>query len=533
MDPTMTKMAQATCVDEAAGRRSTPFLPVVHCFEYDGTFYAYFVRTGDLVALSRPAYEALAQIAGGLSLSQLRQSLSADIAARSTVPVLHDLDQLEQAGLFEAELTLTAAQTDADIEGLLRHHPRNIMFLVTEACNLACTYCYELNQGVHAKPLTMKQVDARKILDTYLAEAAGREDVCVTFFGGEPLLNFALIRDTVLYAEEQAKLRNVRISFTTTTNATLVTPEIAAFLAEHRFHVMVSLDGSKEANDRHRVFHDGSGTHDVVVRNLRVLIEAMRHAGVRLPKIRATATAGNEDPLAIDKYLRSLGTPFVEVGESHGTASGGRKAYDVEYTGNPSDASQAPFAREQQRILAALASNPNQVPHIPAPLLKSLRKIHDEASRQEIRQVPAPTLCGVCRNMKAVTPGGDLYPCHRYVGMPAFKLGNIHEGGPDKARVERYYHAIYSAYEEKCTKCWARYLCGGQCPWYLSNDQGTVGPPDDATCDSIRGGLTAALGFYATLLAKYPVAFKAYLATEPTALIGTQLHCAPDQSCST
>jgi uncharacterized protein len=135
--------------------------------------------------------------------------------------------------------------------------------------------------------------------------------------------------------------------------------------------------------------------------------------------------------------------------------------------------------------------------------------------------------------MKAVTPGGDLYPCHRYVGMPEFKIGNIHEGGVDKQKAKQYYEGIYNAFALKCSKCWARHLCGGQCPWYLSRPDGTIVTPDDSTCDTIRESFETYLGLYSLLLESFPAAFQRVLEVDPKTIRGQELGQAPDLQCGT
>lgn len=504
--------------------------PVVHCFDFRGEHFAYLVRSGDLIRLSPAARIAFSAIEASATveeaLGDVRSTLGED-AARS---IEHDLTALAEAELLTPEIALTNAQIDDANAALLAHRPRNLMFFVTEACNLACTYCYEKNQGVHDRPLSLKQVDARKILDRYFEESGGR-DVTITFFGGEPLLNFKVVREAVGYALDLGRERGVAVGFTMTTNLTLLTEEIAEFLAEHKFHVMVSLDGAKDGNDRHRVFRDGSGTYDKATSNLKMLIGKMRSAGVRLPKIRATLTAGNSDAIAVEQHLRTLGTSLIEIGSTHGTVEGGNSPHDV-----ASDSEEARLAHERvlsiiHQTLDEIEENGKPVRRVPGFISKNLQRIHEDISRAQLEQTPRPKLCGVCRNMKAVTPGGDLYPCHRYVGMPAFKMGNIHEGGLDREKVSNYYRALHENFASHCTQCWARYLCGGQCPWYLSTDDGKVIPPDEASCDGIRSSMETSLALYATLLERHPAAFKKFLSVTPESVRGVDPMRAPDESC--
>lgn len=506
-------------------------VPSLHVFEFEGNRLAYFVSTADLLRIgSEASAEALTLIEAGETADFARQRVRRDYPEAEADAACSDLDVLESAGMLGSTESRAVEVLSSDIAGYMRHKPRNVMFFVTEACNLACTYCYEKNQGVHDRPKPMGRVDARKILDGVF-DAADTRDCTITFFGGEPLLNFPIVREATLYAEELARQRGRRVDFTMTTNLTLLTDEIAAFLADHRFHVMVSLDGNRENNDRYRVFRDGSGSYDVVVQNLAKLSARLRDAGVRLPKIRATMTAENFDAVAIEQHLRTLGTPLVEIGITHGTVPGGKTDYDVGAASSHRNTLKDMHLREVRRILTVLGRDPEANPEMPSAMVKALRKVHEEIARKQAHTTARPKLCGVCRNMRAVTPSGDLYPCHRYVGMSAFKMGNVHEGGFDADRVRHYYQDVYTAFEAGCGQCWARHLCGGQCPWYLSDDDGKVHAPDDETCDGIRGGYEGHLGLYAVLLQSHPAYFAKVIGSSAVDVMGAVPSRAPDDSC--
>jgi uncharacterized protein len=503
------------------GGATGPLQPLspLHVFAFRGAWFAFFVRTGDLVGLSEPAARVLGWCEKGLGRREIDERAHSEFGSELAERVLADLEKLEQADLLHPNVSVTPKERRNDIEELLRHQPRNLMFFVTEACNLKCTYCYESNQGVHDRARTLKQVDAERTIDAYFAGSPRRQGLTITFFGGEPLLNPTVIRESVAYAKRKASELGKEVGFTMTTNLTLLTEDMADFLARERFHVMVSLDGDKEGNDRYRKTVDGQGTYDVVKRNLQVLIAKMREHGTRLPKIRATLTAENSDPIAAEAHLRSLGTPLVMIGETHGTANG-RYAYDVNANSAARDANRRAAENVVDTVLRQLSENPGTLPDMPPSVVEGLRTIHAEVTREAPHGAARPKLCGVCRNMKAVTPGGDLYPCHRYVGMEAFKLGNLHKGGVDQVKERDYYERLYAVYEEKCAPCWLRNLCGGQCPWYLSSADGSVRTPDEDFCDTIRDGYEQRLGLYATLLGSFPEAFTQLMGTSATSMSG-------------
>ena len=500
-----------------------------------GGKYAFFVRTGDIVKLTEPSYAALTLFCQGVEMAEIAQSLVVDFGKTEGLEAFVELDSLLNEGYLVRELAFSDKDIDGDVMGLMNHQPRNLMFLVTEACNLACTYCYELGQGVHSMARTMKQSDAREILDAYFEGSSGRDALTVTFFGGEPLLNFKVIKDAVEYCKGKAECLGKSVDYTLTTNLTLMTEEMAEFFAANKFHVMVSLDGDKEGNDRYRKTTRGEGTYDRVVANLEVLIGKMKDHKTRLPKIRATLTAENSDAEAVEAHLRSLGTHLVMVGASTGTVEEGKHAFDLggEQELSATQRKGVEMLHRVNSIVDRLAANPLETPEFPNSVVQGLKKIHGEVTLRRAHAHARPALCGVCRNMKAVTPSGDIYPCHRYVGMPKFKLGNLINGGVDEAKIQDYYRDLYRNFQVKCVQCWARHLCGGQCPWTLATSKGGILPPDDEDCDRIRESYTQSLGLYAHLLDQYPAAFEKLLGTQATALTGGKHHSnAPDEACS-
>jgi hypothetical protein len=154
----------------------------VRCFRFEGRRFGYFPRTADLVALTEPAFLALTAIEAGETSDVAARRVATQFGPEAGERARADLGQLEEHGYLRPEVELGDAQKRREWEALLLHQPRNLMFFVTEACNLKCTYCYELNQGVHSSAAMLKQVDARRIIDRYF-ESTDRDAISITFSG--------------------------------------------------------------------------------------------------------------------------------------------------------------------------------------------------------------------------------------------------------------------------------------------------------------------------------------------------------------
>ncbi|MBC7791957.1 MAG: radical SAM protein, partial [Anaerolineae bacterium] len=238
----------------------------------------------------------------------------------SVAEIRSALRELEEAGA----LSLGDAPVDLPKVPARSFPLQRIVLNVTNQCNLACGYCYEYSEDKISKtankPKNMNHQIAEAAVDLLFRESGDHPSVHVTFFGGETLLNFPLLRSTVDYARKQAASANKRVEFSLTTNATLLTETIVDFLAEQRVGVTVSIDGDREMNDRMRVFHDGRGSYDVIVPKIRLLLERHRTNSIGA---RVTLSAGVAEIRRIyDHLTREVG--FKAVGFSPATANPSR-----------------------------------------------------------------------------------------------------------------------------------------------------------------------------------------------------------------
>ncbi|MCC6409374.1 MAG: radical SAM protein [Planctomycetes bacterium] len=411
----------------------------------------------------------------------LADRLTRDFGGVTLESVLAEVTMLADLGLFVLERLETPEERDDSIRRHIELPTRSGQVLVQTSCNLKCTYCYEVAAKFHDTGKSMSLDAGLQSLELLFQRLGKRKHLDITFFGGEPLLNFALVRQLVARAYVRAEELGKTVGFRMTTNGTLLDDEKIAFLVEHRFAVMVSIDGPPEFADRQRIDHAGRGTTAKAVANARRLIAAQRAAGMREAMIRATLTQQNPSREAVAGYFAENDFQRTMIGSSDGRAHEKRW---TDFGGSETASANADVERALDQYLESRRDDTVRPP-LGFDFSAGLKRVRDGlASGLQVRRTP---MCGTGRNTTAVTEHGDLYPCHRYAGEESYRIGTL-STGIDRERLGRYFAEIFDGYDRHCSACWARAICGGQCPWYLSRPDGHVGTPDDASCDEIRRG---------------------------------------------
>lgn len=460
--------------------------PSFHAFECEDDRLVYDLLSGSVLEVSQPALQLLQGIEARLAPAQILASVqlegeSAEAREEALNALVDELYCLHDAGFLRTEDTSRVAEVERLVaESLMAHSPRKMMLMVQSNCNLACTYCYEVQSGFHSTGTRMDYETGVRSVEFLIQRSGRRRDLEVTFFGGEPLLNFELIQQLVDYCKSREPETGKRFCYQITTNATLLSDEMLAYLVEHEFSVMVSIDGPPDKNDLYRVDLGGRGTGAKAIANAKRLVAAQREAGVREAMIRVTLAHGNSDSGAVDRYLRQQGFRRIMLGASTGRATQ-KGEWDLQADDlEAMSASAGESVREYAAWIAGEAPRPEGASQLERGIQHLLPSLTHPSTEPSIR-------CGVGRNMQAITRDGKIYPCHRYAGEDAHQLGTLEEGvDPDKLRA--YYDSLLAVKEEHCAKCWARITCGGQCPWYISEENGSIVHPDEESCAGIRKG---------------------------------------------
>jgi uncharacterized protein len=346
---------------------------------------------------------------------------------------------------------------------------RALSLAIAQKCNLGCTYCYAQQGEFGGAAKNMPLGEALRAVELLTESAEPGAKLNLAFLGGEPLVNRDVLRAATRRACQLAEARGAAISFSITTNGTLLTEDDAAFFEDHGFAVSISVDGPRQVHDALRPFKDGRGSYDRVMQRVAPLLKMQRRMQV---SARVTVTPKN---LALRKTLDSLiAAGFHSVGFSPmlsaPSGDGEMQADDLETMLSE----MIECGREFERRLRLRQRYPF------ANMVNAMREIHRGTHR--------PYPCGAGAGYLGVSAEGELAACHRFVGDDDGAMGSL-AGGIDQRRQADWLAARHVHRQEPCRSCWARYLCGGGC----HHETIRRGRP---ACDFIRGWLHYCLEAY-------------------------------------
>ena len=445
-------------------------LDMVHAFENNGYYIVLDVNSGSIHCVDEMVYEILKAFPYGFSSSEeVIQKFKGKYDEQELIQVCEEIKELEKEGMLYTP--------DLD-ENLLWDKLENgngvkaLCLNIAHDCNLACEYCFASKGDYNTNRGLMSEEVAHRALDFLAAHSGNRKNIEVDFFGGEPLLNFDVVKKAVAYGREIEKQGNKKFHFTITTNGTLLNDEIIDYLNETMDNVVISLDGRRKVNDTMRYDRGGHGSYDRIVPLARKLVE--KRNGKQY-YIRGTFTAKNLDFAEDVFHIADLGFNEVSVEPVVGTGS-------------------------------ELHLNEEHIPTILAEYDKLARKYLDYvADGKELkfyhfninlyggpcvhRRVLA---CGAGFEYLAVSPEGHLYPCHQFVGHEQFIIGTVYEGIQNND-IAKHFRNCNIMTKDECKRCWAKYFCSGGCHAnaYFSNNDIYV--PNELACVLQRKRIECAL----------------------------------------
>ncbi len=454
-----------------------------HAFEADGARHLYLVPSAAVFRLD----DASAAVLDALGDEDVApQALVQRLSPRFAEAAVHET-------VFEL-LTARAVQPVSAPPAPSAETPRKriplttLVLNVTSKCNLSCKYCYEYGEDrlveASSKPRFMSEETARASVDFMFAEAGDSPKVHLTFFGGETLLNFKVLRYALGYAQERARAAGKSVDASLTTNATLLREEIIDWIVENDVGVTVSMDGAREQQDALRVFANGMGSYDTVIPKVQELLRRHR----RPVGARVTLTKGNLEVQEIYQHLKH-DVGFWEVGFAPVTTSWQRD-YAIQDAGFD-------YMLAQFQALAGdyLETSLRGQHHGFSNVRDTVEEIH--------RGVAKAYPCGAGIGLLGVATDGDVGLCHRFAGSDRHKLGTVRDG-IDRSAQDDHMKRHHIANKTDCATCWARSLCAGGCYHEAQTRYGSTERPNLHYCDWIRSWSATCLEVYATLAARRP-----------------------------
>lgn len=398
-----------------------------------------------------------------------------DIYDEVEVSVVHsELSVLEEQGLLYSEptdLSKLSYNENNVVKAMCLH--------IAHDCNMKCSYCFASQGNFKGERSMMSLEVGKKSLDFLIKNSGNRHNLEVDFFGGEPLMNFQVVKDLVAYGRELEVRNNKHFRFTITTNGILLDEDKIEFINENMDNVVLSLDGRKEVNDNMRKTMNNEGTYDIILPKFKAMVEKR---GDKDYYIRGTFTSKNIDFSNDARDFYNQGFKMISI-EPVVTSE------EMDYA-----------IREEhlESILAEYEKFSNEYIDIK-------RKDEDFYFFHfmiDLTQGPCiikrAVGCGAGSEYLAVTPEGDLYPCHQFVGEEEFKMGNVYTGMENNILRDKFKNANVNNKEE-CKSCWARFYCSGGChanAHYAHND---IMKPYEIGCKMEKKRIECAISVVANL----------------------------------
>jgi uncharacterized protein len=449
---------------------------VIHQYKNNGYNIVLDINSGAVHVVDDMVYEVIALLDQKKTLQEIMDALRDTYPEQDIREAIEECEALKEAGqLFTEDI-----YQDAIIDFKKRQTVVKALCLhIAHDCNLACKYCFAEEGEYHGRRALMSFEVGKKALDFLIANSGSRRNLEVDFFGGEPLMNWQVVKDLVKYGREQEKLHDKNFRFTLTTNGVLLNDEIMEFCNKEMANVVLSIDGRKEVNDRMRPFRGGKGSYDLIIPKFKKFADSRNQQKYY---VRGTFTRNNLDFAEDVLHLADLGFEQISV---------------------------EPVVAQPEEDYALREED---IPVICA----EYDKLAKEMIRREkegkgftffhfmLDLTGGPCVykrlsgCGSGTEYLAVTPWGDLYPCHQFVGEEKFLMGNVEEG-ITRSDLQDEFKCCNVYAKEKCRNCFARFYCSGGCAANSYNFHGHINDAYDIGCELQRKRVECAIMIKAAL----------------------------------
>ena len=451
---------------------------MIHKFRFEDSNIVMDVHSGSIHLVDEVAYN-LVEDAQHLSKEALEEKYKKEFKIEAIQEAYEELMTLKEQGML-----YTADAYETLVPAFMEREPvvKALCLHVAHDCNLKCKYCFAGEGEYHGHRSLMSIEVGKKAIDFIIENSKHRKNIEIDFFGGEPLMNWEMVKETVAYARTREKETDKQFRFTMTTNGVLLNDEIIDYLNEYMYNVVLSLDGRKEVNDHMRPSINGKGSYDIILPKFKKLVEKR---GNKKYYIRGTFTHHNLDFSEDVKHMNEQG--FNEVSVEPVVAP-----YEMDYALKQSDI--PTLCSEYEKLAKYLLNQTRQ-----GEGFNFFHFMVDLEGGPCIHKRLAG--CGSGTEYLAVTPEGDLYPCHQFVGMEAFKMGTVSEGVTNLTMRSQFEQCnVYS--KEECKSCWAKFFCSGGCAANSFNFHGDIHHVYEIGCELQKKRLECAIGIQAELSQK-------------------------------
>ncbi|MCG0274737.1 MAG: thioether cross-link-forming SCIFF peptide maturase [Thermosediminibacteraceae bacterium] len=444
--------------------------PQVHTFQIWDTKMALDVNSGSIFEVDDLVYDVL-EFYGETSPRDIVSRLNGKYKESDIIEAIKELDTLKAQGLIFTEADLEEA-----LESLKqKKYVKALCLNVAHDCNLRCRYCFASKGDYHGARQLMDKEVARAAVDFLIEHSGDIKNVEIDFFGGEPLMAFDTIKYVVSYAKSIEESCGKKFHFTVTTNCTLLNSEIVDYLHNNMDNIVMSLDGRKNVNDKMRIRANGSGTYDQVVSNIKKVVELRKRDGKDY-YVRGTFTKHNLDFAEDALHMADLG--FEEI--SIEPVVGADKDFLIGHEDLETIYQQYDRIAKEYVKRRASGKNPFRFYHFNIDIYKG------PCIQKRL------SACGAGREYLAVTPDGQIYPCHQFIGYKEFLLGNVFEKKLDDGVIDKLKDTHVLA-KQNCASCWAKFFCSGGCNANNYQVNGDLNIPYDIACSMQKKRIEYAL----------------------------------------
>ncbi len=393
-----------------------------------------------------------------------------DVNEEEVRACISDVAELERAGKLYTPDTFEPMAFDFKNRSTV---VKALCLHVAHTCNLSCPYCFASQGKYHGQQALMRFDVGKRALDFLMENSGDRVNLEVDFFGGEPLMNWEVVKELVAYARGQEGPRGKKFRFTLTTNGMLIDDDVIDFANREMHNVVLSLDGRKEVHDRLRVDWAGRGSYDRIVPKFQKLVERRGGKGYYM---RGTFTHANPDFTKDVLHMADLGFDQLSM-EPVVCAPDDPAALTAE---------DLPIVLEQYELLAKEMLRREREGRGFTFYHYMLDLAHGPCIYKRISG------CGSGTEYMAVTPWGDLYPCHQFVGEDAYKLGDIWQGVTNTA-VRDEFKSCNAYARPECADCWAKLYCSGGCAANAYHASGSIRGVYEYGCELFRKRIECAV----------------------------------------